>query len=108
MTYNLTPSRTVGDDAICDRNGPKLWATGTRTGENKGIAELASCDIKKEIFVNLETIQKRLSNSRQFRMIEILFNMHASKNKHVRSYHYAAKENIYRDVKEFKIEAAVK
>jgi len=41
-------------------------------------------------------------------MIEILFNMHASKNKHVRSYHYAAKENIYRDVKEFKIEAAVK
>lgn len=42
--------RTVGDDAICDRRGPMLWAIGTRTGENNGIATLASCKIIEQIF----------------------------------------------------------
>lgn len=42
-SYSLTPRRNVGDDAICDKIGPRLWATGTRTGENRGTAELASC-----------------------------------------------------------------
>jgi hypothetical protein len=41
--------RIVGDDAICDSSGPKLWAIGTRTGENKGTAKLASCEIKRNI-----------------------------------------------------------
>lgn len=39
---NLTPRRIVGEVAICDNSGPSLWAIGTRTGENKGIAKLAS------------------------------------------------------------------
>ena len=49
----------MGDEAICDRNGPRLWAIGTRTGENRGIAELASCEIKKENFVKLKPFRKR-------------------------------------------------
>lgn len=48
-TYILTPRRTVGDDAICDRSGPKFWAIGTITGENKGMAKLASCDINRKL-----------------------------------------------------------
>lgn len=44
----LTPARRVGEEKISDRSGPKLWAIGTRTGENKGIAELASCINEKK------------------------------------------------------------
>lgn len=39
----LTPARRVGEEKISDRSGAKFWAIGTRTGENKGIDELASC-----------------------------------------------------------------
>lgn len=39
----LTPARIVGDETISDRSGPMLWAIGTKTGEKKGTAELASC-----------------------------------------------------------------
>jgi hypothetical protein len=44
----LTPARRVGEEKISDRSGPKFWAIGTRTGENKGIAELASCNNERE------------------------------------------------------------
>jgi len=38
-----TPKRTVGYDVSWDNIGPKLCAMGTITGENSGMAELASC-----------------------------------------------------------------
>lgn len=46
MICMLTPRRSDGDDVSWDRRGPKLWAIGTMTGENKGMAELASCKTK--------------------------------------------------------------
>jgi hypothetical protein len=42
-TYR-TPNRIVGYDVNWDNIGPKLCAIGTITGENSGIAELASCN----------------------------------------------------------------
>jgi hypothetical protein len=41
-----TPKRTVGYDVSWDKIGPKLCAMGTITGENSGMAELASCKKK--------------------------------------------------------------
>lgn len=45
----LTPIRIVGEEVSCDKMGPKLCAMGTITGENNGIAVLASYNIKHYI-----------------------------------------------------------
>jgi len=42
-----TPVRSVGDDVSWYRSGPKFFVIGTITGENKGIAWLASCKMNK-------------------------------------------------------------
>lgn len=45
----LTPIRIVGEELSWDKMGPKLCAMGTITGENNGIAELASYNTKHYI-----------------------------------------------------------
>lgn len=49
----LTPRIIVGDEVSWDKRGPKLWAIGTITGENSGIAELASCKIENVLVSTL-------------------------------------------------------
>lgn len=47
----LTPRRIVGDEVISKRKGPIFWATGTRTGDNNGMAKLASWKIRRDITI---------------------------------------------------------
>jgi hypothetical protein len=57
---HLTPKRIVGYDVSWDNIGPKLCAMGTITGENSGIAELASCKRIDTISKLLVVVQKQI------------------------------------------------